>query len=56
MAGLMEGKAGLVTGAAGGIGRATAVAFGRIGAAVAVSEMPIDAGSTAGIVLPGEVA
>jgi NAD(P)-dependent dehydrogenase (short-subunit alcohol dehydrogenase family) len=32
VAGLVEGKAGLVTGAAGGIGRATAVAFAREGA------------------------
>jgi NAD(P)-dependent dehydrogenase (short-subunit alcohol dehydrogenase family) len=40
MAGLMEGKAGVVTGAAGGIGRATAIAFGREGAAVVVSDLP----------------
>jgi NAD(P)-dependent dehydrogenase (short-subunit alcohol dehydrogenase family) len=33
MPGLVEGKAGLVTGAAGGIGRATAVALAREGAA-----------------------
>jgi NAD(P)-dependent dehydrogenase (short-subunit alcohol dehydrogenase family) len=33
MAGLVEGKAGLVTGAAGGIGRATALALAREGAA-----------------------
>jgi NAD(P)-dependent dehydrogenase (short-subunit alcohol dehydrogenase family) len=33
MGGLVEGKAGLVTGAAGGIGRATALAFAREGAA-----------------------
>jgi NAD(P)-dependent dehydrogenase (short-subunit alcohol dehydrogenase family) len=33
MAGLVEGKAGLVTGAAGGIGRATAIALAREGAA-----------------------
>jgi len=31
MAGMMAGKAGIVTGAADGIGRATAVAFGREG-------------------------
>src|SRR4051794_16685349 len=39
MTGLMEGKAGLVTGAAGGIGRATAVALGREGAAVVVNDL-----------------
>jgi NAD(P)-dependent dehydrogenase (short-subunit alcohol dehydrogenase family) len=35
----MESKAGLVTGAAGGIGRATAVALGREGAAVIVNDL-----------------
>lgn len=39
MAGLMDGRAGLVTGAAGGIGRATAIAFGREGAAVVVNDL-----------------
>ena len=39
MALLMEGKAGLVTGAAGGIGRATALVFAREGAAVAVNDL-----------------
>jgi NAD(P)-dependent dehydrogenase (short-subunit alcohol dehydrogenase family) len=39
MAGAMDGKAGLVTGAAGGIGRATAVAFAREGAAVVVADL-----------------
>ena len=39
MTGLMESKAGLVTGAAGGIGRATAVALGREGAAVVVNDL-----------------
>lgn len=34
-----EGKAGLVTGAAGGIGRATAIAFGREGASVVVADL-----------------
>src|SRR6476620_218740 len=34
-----EGKAGLVSGAAGGIGRATAVAFGRQGASVVVTDL-----------------
>jgi NAD(P)-dependent dehydrogenase (short-subunit alcohol dehydrogenase family) len=35
----MEGKAGLVTGAAGGIGRATALALAREGAAVVVNDL-----------------
>jgi NAD(P)-dependent dehydrogenase (short-subunit alcohol dehydrogenase family) len=39
MAGLMEGKSGLVTGAAGGIGRATAMALGREGASVVVNDL-----------------
>jgi NAD(P)-dependent dehydrogenase (short-subunit alcohol dehydrogenase family) len=39
VAGLVEGKAGLVTGAASGIGRASAVAFGREGASVAVCDL-----------------
>lgn len=39
MAGLMMTKAGIVTGAAGGSGRATAVAFGREGAAVGVADL-----------------
>ncbi|MGE0136405.1 MAG: glucose 1-dehydrogenase [Ilumatobacteraceae bacterium] len=39
-AGLMAGKAGLVTGAAGGIGRATAQALAREGAAVLVTDLP----------------
>jgi NAD(P)-dependent dehydrogenase (short-subunit alcohol dehydrogenase family) len=45
MAGLMEGRAGLVTGAASGIGRACAVRFGQEGAAVIVSDLE---GSRAG--------
>jgi NAD(P)-dependent dehydrogenase (short-subunit alcohol dehydrogenase family) len=41
MPGLVEGKAGLVTGAAGGIGRATALALAREGAAgVLVADLP----------------
>jgi NAD(P)-dependent dehydrogenase (short-subunit alcohol dehydrogenase family) len=40
MSGLMEGKAGLVTGAAGGIGRACAVRFAAEGAAVVVADLP----------------
>jgi NAD(P)-dependent dehydrogenase (short-subunit alcohol dehydrogenase family) len=39
MAGLLEGKAGLVTGAAGGIGRGIAVELGREGASVVVSDL-----------------
>ena len=39
MAGLMEGRSGLVTGAAGGIGRASAIALAREGAAVVVSDL-----------------
>ena len=37
--GLVDGKSGLVTGAAGGIGRATAVAFAREGGAVVVNDL-----------------
>ncbi|MFZ0042672.1 MAG: SDR family oxidoreductase [Solirubrobacteraceae bacterium] len=40
MGGLMEGKAGLVTGAASGIGRACARRFAREGAAVLVADLP----------------
>jgi NAD(P)-dependent dehydrogenase (short-subunit alcohol dehydrogenase family) len=40
MGGLMEGKAGLVTGAASGIGRACAVRFAREGAAVVIADLP----------------
>jgi NAD(P)-dependent dehydrogenase (short-subunit alcohol dehydrogenase family) len=39
MGGLMEGKAGLVTGAASGIGRACALRFAREGAAVIVADL-----------------
>jgi NAD(P)-dependent dehydrogenase (short-subunit alcohol dehydrogenase family) len=39
MAGLMEGKAGLVTGAASGIGRACALRFGWEGSYVVVSDL-----------------
>ena len=38
--GLMEGKAGLVTGAASGIGRACALRFAREGAALIVADLP----------------
>lgn len=39
MSGLLAGKAGLVTGAASGIGRACALRFGQEGAAVVVSDL-----------------
>jgi NAD(P)-dependent dehydrogenase (short-subunit alcohol dehydrogenase family) len=35
----LEGRAGLVTRAAGGIGRASAIAFGRAGASVIVADL-----------------
>ena len=44
MAGLLDGKAGLVTGAAGGIGRGIAVELGREGAAVVVSDLESEQG------------
>jgi NAD(P)-dependent dehydrogenase (short-subunit alcohol dehydrogenase family) len=40
MGGLLEGRAGLVTGAASGIGRACAVRFAREGAEVVVADLP----------------
>jgi NAD(P)-dependent dehydrogenase (short-subunit alcohol dehydrogenase family) len=39
MSGSMEGKAGLVTGAASGIGRACAICFAQEGASVLVSDL-----------------
>ena len=42
MAGMLEGKSALVTGGGGGIGRATALAFAREGARVAVADMMAD--------------
>ncbi len=43
MAGLLDGKSALVTGGASGIGRATALAFAREGAWVAVADLTLDA-------------
>lgn len=45
MAGLLEGKVGLVTGAGSGIGRATALAMAREGAKVVVSDIVDDHGA-----------
>ena len=50
MAGLMEGKAGLVTGAASGIGRACALRFAREGAAVVVADLESSADAGSGTV------
>ena len=43
MSGLLEGKVSLITGAGGGIGRATALAFSREGARVAVADVAVEA-------------
>ena len=43
MSGLLEGRSALITGGGGGIGRATALAFAREGARVAVSDAVQDA-------------
>src|SRR6516164_9570790 len=39
MAGMLDGKSALITGGGGGIGRATALAFAREGARVAVADL-----------------
>jgi NAD(P)-dependent dehydrogenase (short-subunit alcohol dehydrogenase family) len=44
MAGQFQGKVALVTGAASGIGRATALAFAKEGAKVVVSDIAVDSG------------
>ena len=43
MAGMLEGKSALITGGGGGIGRATALAFAREGARVAVADLMAEA-------------
>src|SRR6266478_3403368 len=43
MAGLLDGKSVLITGGGGGIGRATALAFAREGARIAVADVAADA-------------
>lgn len=44
MSGLFDGKTALVTGAAGGIGRATAVTFAEKGAGIVVSDISVEGG------------
>jgi NAD(P)-dependent dehydrogenase (short-subunit alcohol dehydrogenase family) len=43
MAGMLDGKSALITGGGGGIGRATALAFAREGARVAVADLVVEA-------------
>ena len=44
MPGTLDGKVALVTGAASGIGRATALTFAREGAKLVVADMNVDGG------------
>lgn len=51
MAGMLDGKSALITGGGGGIGRATALAFAREGARIAVADLMTEAaGETVGLV------
>src|SRR5271166_2945224 len=51
MAGILDGKSALITGGGGGIGRATALAFARDGARVAVADVVVEAaGETVALV------
>ena len=43
----LRGQAGVVTGAASGLGRATALEFARLGASVVVADVAADAGNAA---------
>jgi NAD(P)-dependent dehydrogenase (short-subunit alcohol dehydrogenase family) len=54
MNGLLEGKSALVTGAASGIGRATAVAFGREGARVMLADIDEVGGRSAAAAIKDE--
>ena len=49
-----EGKVALVTGAATGIGRATAIAFAKSGASVVVSDVNTTKGSETANIIKGE--